>query len=142
MPAYNFKGQFAAAVEAGTKPHTIRPVRKRPTVKGDSLYLYTGMRQRGCRILRTCQCLAVTPVVIHARARIVYMPCHNLSLNYRDGFWSAYQLARYDGFLDLDAFFGFFLETYGDRFAGELIEWLDLSAPVSQPSTLSSQPRA
>jgi len=137
MPAYNFKGLFAAAVEAGTKPHTIRPVRKRPTVKGDSLYLYTGMRQPGCRILRTCECLAVTPISIYPGQRYVSMPFNHLSLNYRGkGGWSEELLALNDGFPSADAFFGFFLETYGDRFSGELIEWLDLSAQSNRQSPI------
>jgi hypothetical protein len=41
MPAYNFKSEFARAVELGTKRQTIRRRRKRPTKVG-----YNGLRAR------------------------------------------------------------------------------------------------
>lgn len=59
MPAYNFQKQFAPAVESGQKRTTIRRPRKRRTVVGDTLSLYTGMRQKNCRKLLTAECLAV-----------------------------------------------------------------------------------
>lgn len=37
MPAYNFKAQFAEAVESGRKQQTLRKPRKRPTRVGDKL---------------------------------------------------------------------------------------------------------
>lgn len=48
MPAYNFKAQFAPAVEAGQKLCTIRG---RAAVVGTKAYLYTGMRTKACRKL-------------------------------------------------------------------------------------------
>lgn len=48
MPAYNFKSQFAPAVEAGQKLCTIRG---RAAVVGTTAYLYTGMRTKACRKL-------------------------------------------------------------------------------------------
>ncbi|MDO8769550.1 MAG: hypothetical protein Q7K57_12770 [Burkholderiaceae bacterium] len=48
MPGYNFKAQFAPAVEAGTKLCTIRG---RAAVVGTKAYLYTGMRTKACRKL-------------------------------------------------------------------------------------------
>jgi len=118
MPAYNFKGQFAAAVESGTKPHTIREVRKRPTRAGDTLFLYTGMRTSVCRLLRVATCTQVTPIKIHAGlcpAVILgntHMPAADVDA-----------LAKRDGFADVEAFFNFFKRTYGECFQGELIEW-------------------
>lgn len=48
MPAYNFKAQFAPAVEAGTKLCTIRG---RAAKVGTTAYLYMGMRTKACRKL-------------------------------------------------------------------------------------------
>jgi len=67
MPAYNFKNPFADLVEQGMKNQTIRPRRlSRPTVPGDVLYLYTGMRTRRCRLLRPDLpiCRSVVPITI------------------------------------------------------------------------------
>jgi hypothetical protein len=52
MPAINFKAQFVAKIQAGTKRHTIRARRVRPVKVGDRLFLYCGMRHKGAfRIL-------------------------------------------------------------------------------------------
>lgn len=64
MPAYNFKAEFAEAVESGKKRQTIRLRRKRPTKVGDRLYLYSGMRTKRCRKLREATCRCVKPVDI------------------------------------------------------------------------------
>jgi hypothetical protein len=48
MPAYNFKAQFAPAVETGQKLCTIRG---RAAKVGTIAYLYTGMRTKACRKL-------------------------------------------------------------------------------------------
>lgn len=50
MPALNFS-KFIAAVEDGSKPLTIRDIRKNPIRPGDVLYMFTGMRTRQCRKL-------------------------------------------------------------------------------------------
>lgn len=65
MPAYNFKNQFADKVEKGEKRQTIRFPRKRQTIPGDTLHLYTGMRTKSCRrLLPPTPCTAVKPVEI------------------------------------------------------------------------------
>src|ERR1051326_4822817 len=66
MPALNFKKQFVPAIRAGIsksknfklqpKRQTIRAIRKRPIVKGDTLYLYTGMRTRNCALIGEAVC--------------------------------------------------------------------------------------
>lgn len=120
MPAYNFKGQFAGMVEDGTKPHTIRQRRKRPTKVGDMLHLYTGMRTGACRRLRApTPCVKVTPIRIMQSAA-VYLGGHSLSLT------EIRALAHRDGFRGLHPeleFMEFFRATYGESFEGELIEW-------------------
>jgi hypothetical protein len=113
MPAYNFKTRFADAVENGDKCQTIRKRRKRPTRVGDTLYLYTGMRTKACRLLRTETCIGIAPIDIYD-GRIVF-----------DGSelprWHAKALAEHDGFDTLSDFFEFFgLPIIGEL---ELIEW-------------------
>lgn len=56
MAAYSFKKQFVAPIQAGTKRHTIRGDRKDGRVPkvGERLYLFCGMRTKGCfKILDT-----------------------------------------------------------------------------------------
>jgi hypothetical protein len=65
MPAYNFRKNFVPMILDLSKPHTIRRRRaKRPTVPGDMLSLYTGMRTKQCTLIATAPCVAVEPCVI------------------------------------------------------------------------------
>ena len=115
MPAYNFKQQFAEAVEEGTKRQTIRPKRKRPTKPGDRLYLYTGMRTKQCRKLGEATCTEVLDIEIQTSR--VTVAGEALS-------WAQMKLlASLDGFSDQEAFFQFFEDAYGLPFQGELIRW-------------------
>ena len=115
MPAYSFQEQFAPAVEQGKKRQTIRPPRKRPTRPGDTLYLYTGMRTRRCRLLRVATCRAVTPITIH--------PDHVILDGRRLSPEETLALARADGFENVEAFFDFFRRRYGLPVRLELVEW-------------------
>lgn len=116
MPALNFKAQFAAAVACGGKTQTIRAPRQRPIRAGDTLHLFTGMRTKACRRLRTVLCTAVRPVRI-SQAR-VWVDERELSLE------EIKTLAVRDGFFDCVAFIDFFCATHGLPFEGQLIEWL------------------
>ena len=61
MPAYSFKKQFAAAVKDGSKTQTIRKKRKkRPTVVGDKIILYTGTGEGTCRWTKCAYCTLKT----------------------------------------------------------------------------------
>ena len=65
MPAYNFQPQFVPMILDLSKPHTIRRRRaRRPTVPGDMLSLYTGMRTKQCTLIATSPCVAVEPCLI------------------------------------------------------------------------------
>ncbi len=122
MPAYNFKKQFAAAVESGTKTTTIRPPRKRTTRVGDILYLYTGQRTKQCRKLGEAECISVSPIDIlwsdmeekSAMVRLNEGPAHLIEL---------ILLAHADGFSCVSEFLWFFIRQYGLPFHGELICW-------------------
>lgn len=116
MPAYNFKARFADLVELGRKPHTIRQQRKNPTHPGDTLYLYTGMRTRACRLLRTEHCSAVIPIQIHKEGIMLGGRC--ISHDQRES------LAHHDGFPSWGHMRAFFDAEYGLPILGmELICW-------------------
>lgn len=119
MPAYNFQTQFAPAVEAGIKRSTIRPRRKdgRQPKVGDTLYLYTGMRTKACRLLRKETCTAALPVEIRCVRGTVRLDGRLLTEA------EVAQLATIDGFASAKAFFAFFRETYGFVLRGLQITW-------------------
>ena len=116
MPAYNFS-VFIDKVALGEKLCTIRRQRKRPTVVGDVLFLYKGMRTKECMRLRVVVCRKVSPI------RIVYNRVLRVRLS---GRWlkqdEICELARRDGFERLQDFVGFFCKVRL-AFEGELIEW-------------------
>lgn len=116
MPAYNFKLQFAESVENGSKRQTIRRRRlARPTRIGDRLYLYTGLRRPGARLLRTATCLSVEPITMRGSVwkldGIVMTPSEQE------------ELARADGFEDAREMRDWFERQYGSLFKGEVIKW-------------------
>ena len=70
MVAFNFKAQFADAVERGVKRQTIRAIRKDGRVPhiGSALQLYTGMRTKNCRKLKDAVCTNVWPITIASKS--------------------------------------------------------------------------
>jgi len=115
MPAYNFQKQFAAAVESGKKRQTIRNSRFRPTMSGDKLYLYTGMRTKKCRLLLEAECKSVQQVMITR---------NGACLNGRYLYGEALRLfAEADGFASWPAMRDWFKKTHGLPFHGEVISW-------------------
>ena len=115
MPAYNFRERFVPKILAGTKPHTIRKRRKHPTKVGDILWLYTGMRTKGCKLIAGALCVRVEPIVIWPLKRRI---AGNID-------FSMTQLAYADGFEGIDDFFAFFARTYHDEVLNdfEIIFW-------------------
>lgn len=107
MPQYNFKEEFAPAVERGEKRQTIRQKRKRPTVPGDTLYLFTGLRTKHTRRLLVPEpiCTAVKPVDIYP----TYVILDGQRLSYEE----ATAFAKADGFPSLEKFLAFFDKAYG-----------------------------
>ena len=120
-----FQARFMIAVEVGTKPHTIRPVRKLAIKVGDLLDLrtWTGLPYRSKqRKLREAVCTAVTPIELcFVRHRLLVWvrgakPKH-LSRT------AIETLARRDGFTDSAEMAHWFDKMHGLPFAGVLIEW-------------------
>jgi hypothetical protein len=118
MPALNFKKQFAPMVEAGTKRQTIRAKREdgRNSKPGETLYLYTGMRTKGCRKLGEGICKHVSEIVIDTYKGI------NLYGEWV-GSYQMMDIVRADGFTSWADFRAFFEKEHGLPFWGLLIEW-------------------
>lgn len=118
MPALNFKARFAAPVSEGSKRHTIRAWRKYPFQVGANLSFFTGMRTKHCRRLRAdSRCRAATPIEMNMVRRRVTLNQKALTAR------QIAQLARRDGFANVDEFWRFFAETHGSALKGQLIEW-------------------
>lgn len=123
MPALNFKRQFAHKIFFGTKIHTIRKPRKSPLKKGDTLFLYTGMRTKKCQKIITSICESVNPIhldfvdnYIHIKGQSgVYVINKKDQLDF---------FAVNDGFRDWEELCGFFKHQYQESlFSGELVAW-------------------
>lgn len=50
MGLYNFQKRFVPFILSGAKTHTIRALRAHPDKPGDTLHLYTGLRQKGAKL--------------------------------------------------------------------------------------------
>ena len=130
MPSLNFQKQFAPAVKAGIKRQTIRANGKRkPFKKGDTLYLFTGMRTRSCERLGTEKCKSAVPfkiiqydTVIATMYKIIIGEGFN-AVQYNHCSKEIAQLAKDDGFRSVIDFIYFFKNTHGLPFHGQLIKW-------------------
>ena len=122
MVALNFQRRFVAAIVAGRKTQTIRPVSRVVIKRGLALQLYTGMRTSKCRKLGPDRlCLAVWPFAMEVTPSGISAMAiggARLSPDAYDAF------ARDDGFADARDMWAFFLDLYGcGRFEGRLIQW-------------------
>ena len=104
-------------VEDGRKRQTIRLPRKRKTVKGDILYLYTGMRTKACRKLGEAKCKSVMGIMLFSNGDVYW----------RDHRWlkksEIQRIAKDDGFDNAEKFYTFFETHYGLPAKLELIKW-------------------
>jgi len=115
MPAISFKKQFADKVLKGKKNQTIRPIRKNPIKKDDTLYLYTGMRTKDCKKLKEVKCKDVKKIKIDFfDTKIDGASVPNSSV---------VDLALNDGFDNSIDFIEFFEKQYGLPFEGVIIYW-------------------
>ena len=121
MPSLNFKKENVPKVLSREKNCTIRPRGKRLYKKGDRLYLYVGLRTKGCRKLGEADCIKVDCIRIYTDTKEVIVNGVALTLNQVD------ELAKMDGFDDRDAFFRFFKKQYRPDpeigFDGQLVWW-------------------
>jgi len=126
MPAFNFKKQFAEAVEWGHKRQTIRADRKdgRPHCKpGDRLKLYTGMRTKACRLLAEAKVTRTARVRIEATCMYLNGQMVPATLWGRDGPMTDNEFAEADGFPSFTDMANWFDDTHGLPFEGTVIYW-------------------
>jgi hypothetical protein len=117
MPAFNFRKQFAPAVERGEKRQTIRAKRedgRNPHI-GDKLYLYTGMRTKSCRKLGEAICKTVRQITITETG--IWIDGNRLYAA------EIAILAGKDGFKGVSSFIDFFRKTHDLPFEGLLYKW-------------------
>jgi hypothetical protein len=128
MPSLNFQEQFVPFVEDESKLHSIRAKRKRPWKVGDTLYLYTGLRHKGARLIRKATCVKVEEIrmkwsepisnpnaVVPGRRLRIWIDGEELSDDEREA------LAQRDGFLSLVAFVVYWHPRI--PFVGDIIHW-------------------
>lgn len=60
-----FKKRFVPLVEDGSKTHTIRAKRKLRPRAGETCHCYTGLRQKGARLLGRWKCVKVEEIKIY-----------------------------------------------------------------------------
>lgn len=132
----NFKKQFVPFVLDGSKTHTIRATRKIAPKAGEVCHLYTGLRQKGAKLLGRFPCVKVEgirieePVFTGQNLR-VWIDSAELdhfevdALFERDGF-KRDRAGLSPSFLALD--------FWRDRlpFVGHIIHW-DFSRPQTAP---------
>lgn len=129
MPALNYHKQFAPLVESGAKLQTIRAMRKVPIKQGETLYHFTGMRTKYCRRLgvSTCSSALGIDIIRTPAIRAVYLQVGPGGGQYRMQNTEIADLAKKDGFPDLDTFWNWFTNS-STHFTGQLIAW-----PVINP---------
>jgi hypothetical protein len=114
MGLYNFQKRFAPFVLDGSKTHTIRAHRVHAEKPGNTLHLYTGLRQKGARLLMRATCTRIEEITITAGHRVLI---DGVELDRPE----CEQLARRDGFKD---FKDMMLFWNGRRpFHGNIIHW-------------------
>jgi hypothetical protein len=75
MPAYSFQERFVPFVRNGTKNQTVRKRRAKGFArKGDTLYLYYGLRTKWCTKLKEAECTDAKTIVITKPRYIERMP--------------------------------------------------------------------
>lgn len=118
MPAYNFMKVWVPKILDGSKAQTIRRRRKRPTVSGDTLYLYTGQRTKYCQLIGHAPCIEVTPVILYPWERMISID------GFRRSWGSSKEIALKDGFENIFEFYDFF-KRYDKRWLDdfEIIKW-------------------
>jgi hypothetical protein len=116
----NFKQQFAPRVEAGDKRQTIRRWRTdgKRMKPGDTVKLYTGLRTRNARLLRTATVETVASVRMDCAENVIVIDGDRLSTERAAAF------ARADGFGCVSEMLAWFKDQYMcSEFEGYFVRW-------------------
>jgi hypothetical protein len=125
-----FKARFVPMIEDGSKTHTIRAKRKiRPRV-GETCHCYTGLRQKGARLLGRWPCVKVETIEIYERGDgslgvvidgLELAPDEKNELAWRDGFRST---GRRLAFTEMATYWRVLHRKEGPFvFEGDVIHW-------------------
>lgn len=117
MGLYNFQKRFVPMILDGSKTHTIRAQRAHPDKPGNVLHLYTGLRQKGARLLMRVRCTKVEEIQIYAS-------CHISIDGQMLDFSERTQLAQRDGFKDFADMMFFWAGRL--PFRGHILHWRNL----------------
>jgi uncharacterized protein YqfB (UPF0267 family) len=128
MGLYNFQKRFAPFILSGEKTHTIRSVRANPDKPGNTLHLYTGLRQKGAQLLMRVPCVKVEEIEICAVDHPTHSGVTKVFTIEIDGHYldrsEKEALARRDGFDSLAAMMRFWQEPKNRLpFRGHIIHW-------------------
>jgi hypothetical protein len=121
MGLYNFQARFVAKILSGEKQHTIRATRANPDKPGNMLHLYTGLRQKGAKLLMRAPCVKVEEIEIKDGAfgdehhALIAIDGVKLDRSEKEA------LARRDGFTDLEQMIQFWRGRL--PFKGHIIHW-------------------
>jgi len=116
MGLYNFEARFVPFIEARTKKHTIRKRRKNVDRPGKTMYLYTGLRRKGARLIMKARCTHVDDITIGVDERIWI---GGVLLDRRE----VEQLARTDGFKNFTEMMDYWKAKKDLPFVGHIIHW-------------------
>ena len=121
---------FVDKILSGEKSQTIRKSGgKWENIKsGDKLTLYAGLRTNECLKLGEAEVESVTYIEIRQQDKkdvysIKYEDNSNSSAWYKLPKKELQKLAKADGFENVDDFFDFFKNYYGEEFKGKIIKW-------------------
>lgn len=117
MGLYNFQKRFVPMILTGEKTHTIRSIRAHPDKPGNTLHLYTGLRQKGAQLLMRVPCVKVEDIVIDSWG-IIFIDGIELSCTEREA------LAVRDGFKDFAEMMHFWMFPKNRiPFRGHILHW-------------------
>ncbi len=126
MPQLLFDRRFAGAVERGEKRQTIRPERKRPIRPGDKLILsaWEGVAYRSkVRRLGEDFCKSAEEIKLNIDVIDFQFVPRVLIAGKLISYRKSSELAKADGFENLNEMLDWFNATYGLPFKGVLIKW-------------------
>ena len=131
MGLYNFQSRFVPFILDCRKMHTIRATRAHPDKPGNTLHLYSGLRQKGARLLMRVPCVKVEEIEIMHRIERFKNPDNGkiervewFSIRIDDQELSGSEneeLARRDGFSDFQEMMKFWDGRL--PFEGQIIHW-------------------
>jgi hypothetical protein len=117
---YNFQPRFVPLILSGKKTHTIRAVRKNTACVGETLHLYTGLRQPGARLLMRVPCVGVEEITITRNDSEFWITIDGNLLDKSE----CEALARCDGFENFERMMVFWvLPKNRLPFKGHIIHW-------------------